>query len=163
MKSKFIIGLFFLLSCSVNNTDTKIVSKTEFMKFVDEIPILKTNFSLECSQTINHIDIKSDYVPEDAGVVGRLKTKEDYSFIIYSYPADIRLPILEVYNRDGKKIDELPLFEMSDCSIDSPSTSSRFRIQNDETILIEKIKPENGAVYNTISVNLNEIIKKAKP
>lgn len=158
-----LFGLFFLNSCSVNDSICDKESKTEFEKYICEIPLLSAGFSLTCAEQIEHHNFKSEFTPEGAGIVGRLKSIGSHSFIIYSYPADIRLPILEVYDQKGEKINETPLFDEYDCSIDSPTTSSRFRIENETTIIIERIKPENGAVNKTITVNLNGLIKKAKP
>jgi len=157
------IGLICLASCSMSDSVCDKETKTEFENYVCEIPLLSVNFGLTCAEPIEHIDIKSKFTPEGAGIVGRLRSIDNYSFIIYSYPADIRLPILEVYNQKGNKINQTPLLNQNDCGIGPPVTSSRFRIENDYTILIEQIKPENGAVYETVTINLNELLEKAKP
>lgn len=91
---------------------------SSFFYFAQTIPILESNFTLSNKEEFNHLGIQSKYIPEGAGLIGKLKPINNYEFIIYSYPADLRLPILEVYNFKGEKVNERVLYNFEYCSSD---------------------------------------------
>lgn len=105
-----------------------------FASFVAQVPELDPSFSWSNSDTIEYLDIKSKFIPEGAGLIGRLPSIDDYSFLIYSYPVNTRMPILEVYNEVGEKINQRELFITGDCpSILSMSDFHRFYLSADRS------------------------------
>ena len=103
----------------VNTSDPSLLNvDSSFFYFTQTIPILDSNFTLSSSEEFNHLDIKSKYIPDGAALIGKLQAIDNYEFIIYSYPADLRLPILEVYNSNGKKVNERVLYNFEYCTID---------------------------------------------
>ena len=74
--------------------------------------------------------MESEFIPEGAALLGRLPSIENKYFIIYTYPADIRLPILEVYNANGEKINQLELYDYMNCDLDQGG-NSKFTITNE--------------------------------
>ncbi len=72
---------------------------SSFASFVAQVPELDSSFSWSNSDTIEYLDIKSKFIPEGAGLIGRLPSIDDYSFLIYSYPADTGIPILDGLQR----------------------------------------------------------------
>lgn len=107
---------------------------SSFASFVAQVPELDSSFSWSNSDTIEYLDIKSKFIPEGAGLIGKLPSIDDYSFLIYSYPADTGIPILEVYNEVGEKVNQRELFVMGDCSsILSLSDFHRFYLSDDRS------------------------------
>lgn len=97
----------------------KILVDSAFIAFVDSIPIVRLkNFELNSDQDFEHVDLKSKFIPEGAALIGRLIPLKRHEFIIYSYPADIRLPILEVYNANGEKVNQRELFQYDSCPLE---------------------------------------------
>ena len=117
------------------NLQASIVERdSPFASFVAQVPELDSSFSWSNSDTIEYLDIKSKFIPERAGLIGRLPSIDNYSFLIYSYPADTGIPILEVYNEVGEKVNQRELFVMGDCpSILSLSDSHHFHLSADRS------------------------------
>lgn len=153
-----ITGILLGLSCSNDINIVKLTDSNSFEKYVERITLIKSNYSLSCDEGFEHLKLTSEFIPEGAGIIGKMKSINDYHFIIYSYPADIRLPILEVYNLEGKKINEKQLFNYHACSFDSEETSSRFTVKNDSTIIIETINRNDNFVLESETVKLYELI-----
>lgn len=90
-----------------------------FLAFVDSIPIVRlTGFELNDDNAFEHADLESNFIPDGASLIGRFPPFNQHEFIIYSYPADIRLPVLEVYNSNGKKVNQRALFLYGTCPLD---------------------------------------------
>ena len=106
--------------CAVVNADAPSLLNVDssFLYFTQTIPILDSNFTLSNEDEFKHLDIKSKYIPEGAALIGKLHAIGNYEFIIYSYPADLRLPILEVYNSKGEKVNEHVLYNFEYCNTD---------------------------------------------
>jgi hypothetical protein len=72
--------------------------------------------------------------PEYSRIHGKLADKEKFTAIIYLYPADIILPIIQTTDKKGKKISDLQLFEKY-CGSDEFSWSTSWaQINKDLTI-----------------------------
>ena len=92
---------------------------------------------------INAVEIESKFRPEGSSVMGKLKSMNNKNFIIYTYQADIVLPMLEIYNNEGLKIRQLELLDMGYCSSEFENQFSEFKIQNDSIIILKNFKIEN--------------------
>lgn len=140
MKIALLTLLFFcaLTSCTHNQASIQeqISQKTDFEQYVESIPILELPFELSTNDTIAHIPIENPFLPEGAALLGRLQSNNDKHLILYSYPADIRLPILEIYNSKGEKLNTLPLFDYGKCPL-TASGYSRFEITDQGEIYKE--------------------------
>ena len=106
---------------------------TSFQGFVNSIPILDSNFSLSNKKDFEHINLHSKFIPDGAGLIGRLNSIDNYAFIIYSYPADVRLPILEVYNSDGAKVNQKLLFKYGYCKLEAGPDNHDTKLSADGT------------------------------
>lgn len=127
----FLTAIFFvgLLNTRCSNTDPVCVTRdvpteeilidSAFLAFVDSVPIVRlTGFELNDDNAFEHVDLKSKFIPEGAALIGRFLPFKHHEFIIYSYPADIRLPVLEVYNSNGEKVNQHALFLYGTCPLD---------------------------------------------
>ena len=140
----FISMVSVLLGCSDDeekrpapNVQASIVKQdSSFASFVAQVPELDSSFSWSNSDTIEYLDIKSKFIPEGAGLIGRLPSIDNYAFLIYSSPADTGIPILEVYNEVGEKVNQRELFIKGDCpSILSLSDIHHFHLSADRSTI----------------------------
>ena len=119
----------------VPDNSTLLNIDTSFYYFAQNIPILDSNFKLSSNEDFNHIGIQSKFIPEGAGLIGRLKPIDNYEFIIYSYPADVRLPILEIYNFRGEKVNEALLYNYGYCEDPYPEESHKVELSADHSTI----------------------------
>lgn len=123
--------------CAVVEADNSSLLNIDssFFYFAQNIPILDSNFTLSSDEDFTHLDVKSKFIPEGAALLGRLKPFSNYEFILYSYPADIRLPILEVYNFKGEKVNERFLYDFEYCSNENPEQSHEVELSADHSTI----------------------------
>lgn len=75
--------------------------------------------------------------PEDSKIFGKLADKEKYTAIIYLYPADNILPIIQTTDKQGNKISNLSLFE-NYCGEDEDFSGTTWTVINKD-LTIERI------------------------
>lgn len=107
---------------------------TSFLAYARSIPLLDKDFTLSSSEVFEHMNIQSKYIPDGAGLIGSLAPINEYHFIIYSYPADIQLPVLEVYNSIGEKVNDRVLFNYGHCPVQFRDNHS-FKLSPDRTAI----------------------------
>jgi hypothetical protein len=117
------------------NNSALLNKDSSFYYFAQNIPIIDSNFTLSSKKEFNHLDVQSMFIPEGAGLIGRLKPIDNYEFIIYSYPADVRLPILEVYNIKGEKVNEALLYNYGYCGDPNPEESHMVEFSLDHSTI----------------------------
>lgn len=87
--------------------------------------------------------MESMFIPEGANVVGKLPSNNDFHYVLYTYPADIILPMLEKYDLTGKRVAQYNLFDYEFCSdIEQVNQHSEFVIL--DSFSIEKINYVQG-------------------
>jgi hypothetical protein len=160
-KTFVLIFTVALLSAFANNYSTAKdhpIRKTAFEQFVDSIPLLELPFELSTTDVIKHVPLNSPYIPEGAALIGKLKSQNNRWLIIYSYPADIRLPILEVYDSNGKKLSEVQLFDYGNCPVTS-SGYSKFVIKNEKEIYKETACDAYDSRTDRDTINIEGLLK----
>ena len=131
-KSKFnilIISLFLsiLLSCGIAQKNDKKEEFEEqniqkdtssFMKIISVIPDIKLPYSMwygidnNDNQYPDAEELGSDIaklVPEVSVIVGKLPINNDNIYILYGLVGDILYPCLNIYDKNGKRVDSLYL------------------------------------------------------
>jgi hypothetical protein len=122
-----IILIFITLGCSNSNkenrnnlttdsiylnNDNQIIIDNDFQKFISSAPKINLPFTTYCAYCCDYPIIDNDnillkkYLPEGASLVGLVSTNKKYSVILVTYPADMIIPSIVVYDYDGKVIDE---------------------------------------------------------
>ncbi len=152
--------IIVILSACSTPTDEVVqeeVELTPFEQFVDSIPIIKTPYSLSSNEVFEYIEIASKNIPEGASLMGKLNSINGFHFILYSYPADICLPILEVYDADGRKINKAVLFQYGACPITS-NGYSKCTIMDKELIMKTVCDAENFDV-TADTINIEGLLK----
>jgi hypothetical protein len=150
----YLIFLSVFISCNTQNENNKEQIKTDtiikkqdtiktividnFNDYVQAIPVLSKNFIYDTELDLDTIyDIVSKFRPDGSSIIGRLKTINQFYPIIYGYPADIFLPILEIYNSEGIKTQNHDLLDYSWCYHEFEGNYGRFIIIDDSTLLLQ--------------------------
>jgi len=103
----------------IQNTDT-----LDFQAYLSFIPSLELPLSFDCLQNelpvveINENHNINKFLPEGAVLNGKLFENDKGAGIIYSFPADIILPFLYEYDKEGKLISTFQFYDLPDCSGD---------------------------------------------
>ena len=127
-------AVFSVTSCIDEEGPAK--TPSAFEQYVDSIPLLPLPFELSTTDAITHVSMKSHFIPDGAAIIGKLPSKNGRHLIIYSYPADIRLPVLEVYDHRGKRTHSVELVNYGACPI-TDNGYYGFRLANYEVIYRE--------------------------
>jgi hypothetical protein len=93
-----------------------------FDKFKKNIPHLKLPYKRSCSDSITHLklDIPDNlfkkFAPTGAsGVIGIIVDTDFYSAILFSVSGDIEYPVIQTYDPDGTKLNDLTLISGTCC------------------------------------------------
>jgi hypothetical protein len=187
MKRAFVLFLIILSGCNnqgktVNEKDSQtkesntsgiklnnnqsIDTITTFDNYIGLMPSLMIPVKITCDDQpypipdlYNNRSYGRMFRPEGAAIIGKLRTTNKYVAIIYAYPADISLPILETYTLEGVKLDQLQLFNLSSCVTDfndTIETNSSFLIfENFDIKIIDSI-------FNTTTHTDGNIVRTFK-
>lgn len=112
MKYLLYICFLFIVGC---NTKTG-----TFEKYVSQLESLKTPITLKTIQYPEKKVVVDNYdtalfeqykLRQAESVYGKVYYDQTGAGIIYTVPADVAAPVLVTYNKEGKKIDSLSLFQ----------------------------------------------------
>jgi hypothetical protein len=105
------------LSLTPTNKHFKTIEKLTFLEYSNKIPLIELPLKTNCNQQLDNINLDFDdstialFGPTNSKIYGKLIEAKNYTAIIYLYPADIVLPIIQSTDKQGKKISTLALFE----------------------------------------------------
>ena len=123
-----IITLTILFSCE-QTTGKKEEAKTEkiterevnkevtFENYLSKIPKSNLPLDLKCEVELDGSTLNLDretiskYGQENSRINGKIAVTDNFAAVIYLYPADISLPIIQTTDRQGNKISELKVYE----------------------------------------------------
>lgn len=113
MRYLLFISFLFLFGC---NTKT---NTSSFDKYLSQLESLKTPVTFKTIQyperkTADNYDtalFEKYKLNEAESAYGKVYSDETGAGIIYTVPADVAVPVLVTYNKQGNKIDSLGLFE----------------------------------------------------
>ena len=123
-----ILGLTILIGCgqttekqTENQKETQIETDNKneisFDDYLTAIPETRLPLDLKCDVELNVPTLEFDretidkYGQENSRINGKIAVTDNFTAIIYLYPADIILPIIQTSDRQGKKISELKIYE----------------------------------------------------
>jgi hypothetical protein len=98
-------------------TETFSDSEITFNDYLNAIPTVQLPIKMRCEAPLtgsklgfkDHIIEK--YGQANSGIHGVLAQTDNFIAILYLYPADVSLPIIQTTDRQGNKISELNLYE----------------------------------------------------
>lgn len=152
-----------LTACS-ENQETDLINEGEeraFEAFVAEIPLLEQGMTLKSGEELPGVSIETEFIPEGASLIGKLKSIDENHFIVYSYPADIRLPILEIYNSTGEKLNEKVLFGYGDCPL-TESGSSECTFAANHRVIVRTFCDTYFSKFDVDTIKVKELLKPIK-
>jgi len=135
-------------------------NQTKFLNYLDLVPQIDLPLKFECEIGFDPIDIVGDsslinkFELDEAIVIGKLFQKENYHGIIYGYAADIFYPIIIIFDDEGLKIKEIPVFELRDC-IDGINSSAITTGVITKDLTIENIT----TVITTTDTKIDTLVK----
>lgn len=94
-----------------------------FDEYLSEIPETKLPLNFTCEDPLDGSTLNFDqetiatFGCENSRINGKIAVTDEFTAIIYLYPADIVLPIIQTTDLNGNKISELKVFE-SGCGED---------------------------------------------
>jgi hypothetical protein len=160
---KVIILTFLGLSCCTSDkkesdtTETQETSNVdnEFAQYLDLLPTLSLPFETNCEKCCDHLKIDDDnkliekFKPEGAAIVGLVSRTEDRAIILVTYPADLIIPSIKVYDLKGNLTGDMT-FMTSYCG-GEPGFYSRqfFRINSD--ILLTQIDTLYETTFDSVT------------
>jgi hypothetical protein len=136
---KIIFLTFLVLSCCASDkkgsdtTETRQTSNVdnEFTQYLDLLPTLTLPFETNCEKCCDHLKIDDDnkliekFKPEGAAIVGLVSRTEDRAIILVTYPADLIIPSIKVYDLNGNLTGDMT-FMSSYCGGEPGFYSSQF-------------------------------------
>jgi hypothetical protein len=107
--------IVFLNCCTKANKETRTSERqeisnvdNEFDNYLDLLPRLNLPFETNCERCCDHPNGDYDnalinkFKPEGAAIVGLVDRTRNRAIILVTYPADMLIPSLKVYNLNGK-------------------------------------------------------------
>jgi hypothetical protein len=175
---KILLLTFLGLSCctadkkEIKTTEEQEIasSENEFTKYLDLLPTLTLPFETNCEKCCDHLKIDYDnelinkFKPEGTAIVGLVSRTENRAIILVTYPADMIIPSLKVYDLKGNLTGDMT-FMTSYCG-GEPGFYSRqfFRINTDISLSqIDTLYETtfDSLTYHTLDTTNIEISKKS--
>lgn len=184
MRNILLIACFGLWCCTTDKKETEREKEkqienaeiqevktddSEFSKYLDLIPNVELPFETNCERCCDHAQIDYDnevikrFRPEGTTIVGLVSRTKDRAIILVTYPADMIIPSLKVFDSNGKLTGDMT-FMTSYCG-GEPGYYGRqfFRINPDLTL--SQIDTSyhmtvDSVDYHTLDTTKIEIVKK---
>jgi len=155
MKRKFLIpilGLTLSMGCVWTSEKGKKIKKNEqvvtieqrvFDDYLKAIPDIELPLSLKCDiypigSTFGFDAATIEkYGPKHSEIFGKIAVRENFAAIIYLYPADVVLPIVQTTDRQGNKISEIKVYELYCGADEFFQSTSWVTIMKDLSITLE--------------------------
>jgi len=131
MKKLVTIALISMSCCAtekkqnevVTEATTKQVVNNEFLEYVSLLPKIELPFEANCENCCDHLarsfenELFEKFKPEGSNIAGLVEKANDRVVILVTYPADIIMPSIKVYDLSGKLTGEMN-FMTSYCGAD---------------------------------------------
>ena len=147
MRKILLLTFLGLSCCTTDKKETETTEKqevssadNEFIKYLDLLPTLNLPFETNCERCCDHLKMDSDnelinkFKPEGTAIVGLVSRTENRAIILVTYPADMIIPSLKVYDLKGNLTGDMT-FMTSYCG-GEPGFYSRqfFRINKNTSV-----------------------------
>ena len=162
MRKIILLILLGLSCCTVDKkendtTDNKkdSVVENEFVKYLDLLPTLTLPFETNCEKCCDHLKIDYDnelinkFKPEGTAIVGLISRTEDKAIILVTYPADMIIPSLKVYDLKGNLTGDMTF--MTDYCGGEPGFYSRQFFRIDRNLLLSQIDTLYETTFDSLT------------
>lgn len=123
-----ILGLTILIGCgqttekqaeteTKNQNENDVKKEVSFDDYLNAIPETRLPLDMKCEVELKDSTLEFDrttidkFGQENSRINGKIAVTDNFTAIIYLYPADIVLPIIQTTDKQGKKISELKIYE----------------------------------------------------
>jgi len=162
MKNLILLTLLELCCCTSDKkgTDTADNQKllnvdNEFVKYLDLLPTVPLPFETNCEKCCDHLKVDYDnelinkFKPEGTAIVGLISKTKDRAIILVTYPADMIIPSLKVYDLNGNLTGDMT-FMTSYCGGEPGFYNKQF-FRIDKNILLSQIDTLIETTYDSIT------------
>lgn len=173
MKFIFSIIILIVLHSCVEETNTKRDNsnkkevksfneniESEFLQIAKQIKELNFPFDINCSTDYHYVDVNANFIkykPEGSNLVGKVFYINNEVGLLYTFPADVVLPIIYVYNNKGNVERKLNVFDINDCGFDEKEEIS-VNCKLFSTSIIKTIEThnlmDNSTTSKTVTIKL---------
>lgn len=112
---------FSIIACQ-NQSAKQAETETTFSDYVDYLPQISLPYTFKCDEPFvrpGEIDYENalvkKYKPEFTGIIGKVYRNDQSIGVLYTYPADVLLPVLIVTDTTGVKLETIELYELGNC------------------------------------------------
>lgn len=133
----FILAMISSIMACQNQSAKLAETEITFSDYVDQLPQISLPYTFKCDEPLvrpEEIDYENalikKYKPEFAGIIGKVYKNDQSIGILYTYPADVLLPVLIITDTTGVKLETIELYELGNCAYgDYPEGEYRSIIQ----------------------------------
>jgi hypothetical protein len=176
MRKILLLTFLGLSCCRTDKKETKTTEKqeisstdNEFGEYLDLLPALSLPFETNCDRCCDHLKIDysneliDKFKPEGAAIVGLVSRTENSAVILVTYPADMIIPSLKVYDLKGNLTGDMTF--MTDYCGGEPGFYNRQFFRIDKNISLSQIDTLyettfDSLTYHTIDTTNIKITRK---
>ena len=162
MKELILLTLLGLCCCTPDKkkpdtTDNQQISNVdnEFVQYLDLLPTVTLPFETNCEKCCDHLKVDYDnelinkFKPEGTAIVGLVSKTTDRAIILVTYPADMIIPSLKVYDLKGNLTGDMT-FMTSYCGGEPGFYNKQF-FRIDRNIAFSQIDTLIETTYDSIT------------
>ena len=127
----------------------------EFIRFLDLLPKLILPFEANCEDCCDHPEIEYDnglirkFMPEGSRIIGLVSQTEERAIILVTYPADMIIPSLNVYDLKGNLTGDMTF--MTDYCGGEPGFYNRQFFKIDRNLSVSEIDTLYETTFDSIT------------
>jgi hypothetical protein len=162
MRNIILLTLLGLSCCTVNKkeADTTDIQETssadnEFIEYLNLLPTVSFPFETNCEKCCEHLNVDYDnelinkFKPEGTAIVGLVRKTGDRAIILVTYPADMIIPSLKVYDLMGNLIGDMTF--MTDYCGGEPGFYSRQFFRIDKNLSLSQIDTLYETTFDSLT------------
>jgi hypothetical protein len=162
MRNIILFTLLGLCCCTtdkkeIDTTDTQEISSVdnEFVEYLDLLPTVSLPFETNCEKCCDHLKVDYDnelinkFKPEGTAIVGLVRKTEDRAIILVTYPADMIIPSIKVYDLKGNLTGDMTF--MTDYCGGEPGFYNRQFFRVDRNYLLSQIDTLYETTFDSLT------------
>ena len=111
----YLIFIVLAISCTPKKMPDQVTTtqiSNDFQDFVETLPIIRLPYEMYCEDCCGRLDYNYNdtrlqkYLPNGSSLIGVVFKNPHYIGILVSYPSDMIIPAVVIYDVSGRKIDE---------------------------------------------------------
>jgi hypothetical protein len=122
-KPLFILAMIFSIMACQNQSSKQLNTESTFSNYVDQLPKINLPYAFKCDEPfirpgeINYEDsLVIKFKPKSAGIIGKVYENDQSIGILYTFAADVLLPVLIITDTTGVNLGGIELYELGNCT-----------------------------------------------